>query len=165
MLCCWPYLSTERLAWGAVRDVEHRRRKGIESSKFQSHIIVLMPGGVRCLTKLCLGPVSQFHLPEKAVGRHEVHESTVAILPPLPFHHSWEFRTSQCARKSCPRPPATLTKYILKYNFQSYFFFKILLNLVSFFAINLIVENIQSFVFHKAANLTILTKMQSAIES
>lgn len=36
-----------------------------------------------------------------------------------------EFRISQCARRSCPRPPASLTKYTLKFNFQSCFFLKI----------------------------------------
>lgn len=140
MSCCWPYLSMARLAWDAVGDVEHRERKGIQSSQIQSHIIALIPGGVRCLTRLCLGHVSQFHLPEKAVGRHGVHKSTAAVLPLLPFHQSWEFKISQCARTSCPRPPASLTKYTLKCNFESCIFFKILLNLVTFFAINVNVK-------------------------
>lgn len=108
---------------------------------WKPHHCVDTNGEVRWLTRLCLGPVSQFHLPEKAVGRHRVHESTGEILPLLPCHCSWEFRISQLARRSCPRPPASLTKYTLKCNFQRCFFLKILLYLVAFFAINLLVKN------------------------
>lgn len=122
MPCCWPYPSVERLAWGAVRDVEFKKRKGIQSFQIQSHIIVSIPDGVSCLTRLYLGPVSQFPLPEKAIGRHGVHESAAEILPPLPFHPSWEIRISQCAGRSCLRPSASLTKCTLKCNFQSCFF-------------------------------------------
>lgn len=95
----------------------------------------------------------------KSCRQAGVHESTAAILPPLPFHHSSEFGISEWARRSCLRPPASLIKYILKFIFQSCFFLQNCAKASCILCYNFNCEKHAidkttgfSFVFQKAAN-------------